>query len=208
MITTVSIVTDPGVTQSLLLFLLLLTDEMMDVRVKNEYDSFMKFSEGSITDKTTDEFIRFIADDKFRSGTFLLGGNATYLATLKKLKESFVRFYFKNLDDIRKEYTDITRVNNVYDRIGKYIIQIMRLRHVIEPEVQISKNVHPRTGHHYLAIKAYWIDDNGKKVRKFTKSIGRAENYPQGIEDKKALSDGIKLIQPVLFENYQEIYKD
>ncbi len=91
-------------------------------------------------------------------------------------------------------------------RISEYVIQLMRLRLVIQPDVKISRNKHPRTTHSYLAIKAYWISDSGKRERKFTKSVGRIENYPQKEKDPQALADGIKLIQPVLFENYQEIY--
>jgi hypothetical protein len=183
-----------------------MSEEMMNESVKTEYDNYMKFNEGSSNDKQTKEFIQFIADDKFNKETYIKGGNWTYLAALSKLKETFVKFYFKNLDDIGKEHIDTTRVNDVYNRIGQYIIQLMRLRLVIEPDVQISKNVHPRTNFQYLAIKAYWIDDNGKKVRKFTKSIGRAENYPQGIKDNQAMVDGIKLFQPVLYEEYKDTY--
>ena len=183
-------------------------EKMINETVKVEYEKYMKYNDGSPIDSKTKEFIQFIADDKFKVETVNRLNNMFYLGKLDALKEEFVKFYFKNLENLRKENLYITKVNDVYNRIGQYILQLMRLRLVIEPEVQISKNVHPRTEIHYLAIKAYWIDDNGRKVRKFTKSLGRAENYPQGIEDKKALTDGIKLIQPVLFENYKEIYKD
>jgi hypothetical protein len=206
--TTSIILAGAGVIKSFYFFFFFMTEEMMNVAVKAEYDKYMKLNEGSGKDKRTQEFIQFIADDKFNEETYKRADNWTYLAALSKLKETFVKFYFKNLDDLKTELIDMKGVNDVYNRIGQYIIQLMRLRKVIEPEVQISKNVHPRTDINYLAIKAYWIDDNGKKVRKFTKSLGRAENYPQGIEDKQALTDGIKLIQPVLFENYKELYTE
>jgi hypothetical protein len=183
-------------------------EKTMNATVKAEYDKYLKLNEGSLFDKNTNEFIQSISDDRFKEDTYKKSNNWIYLDTLKKLKEEFVKFYFKSLEEIRKEYSDISRANHVHNRIGQYIIQLMRLRLVIEPDVQISKNVHPRTGLHYLAIKAYWIDDYGRKVRKFTKSLGRAENYPQGIVDEKALYDGINLIQPVLFENYKELYPD
>lgn len=206
--TTSIILAGAGIIKSFYFFFLFMTQEMMNEAVKAEYDKYMKLNAGSASDKRTNEFIQFIADDKFDLETYKKADNWSYLSALSKLKETFVKFYFKNLADLNKDQIDMMRVNDVYNRIGQYIIQLMRLRCVIEPEVQISKNVHPRTGIKYLAIKAYWIDDNGKKVRKFTKSIGRAENYSQGIEDKQALTDGIKLVQPVLFENYQELYKE
>lgn len=202
------IITGVGIIKSFFFFFLYMTEEMMNETVKLEYDEYMKYNTGSDTDSRTKEFIQFIADDKFKIETFNKSVNWSYLSTLKKLKEDFVKFYFKSLENITKENFDMTQANHVYNRIGSYIIQLMRLRLVIEPEVQISKNVHPRTEIHYLAIKAYWIDDNGKKVRKFTKSLGRAENYPAGTEDKHALTDGIKLIQPVLYEHYKELYNE
>jgi hypothetical protein len=154
------------------------------------------------------EIIRFIAEDKFGEEVYKNSLNWAYLSNLKTLKETFVKFYFRKLRDLENLNPGLEGVSDIDEMISKYIIQLMRLRLVIDPEVHISKNVHPRTNHHYLAIKAYWIDDNGKKVRKFTKSVGRAESYPGGIEDKQALADGIKLIQPVLFKNYQKIYND
>lgn len=206
--TTSIILAGTGIIKSFFFFFLFMNEEMTNEAVKAEYDKYMKLNEGSGNDKRTKEFVQFIADDKFGEETYKKVDNWTYLATLSKLKETFVKFYFKSLADLNNDHIDMMRVNDVYNRIGQYIIQLMRLRLVIEPEVQISNNVHPRTDINYLAIKAYWIDDNGKKVRKFTKSLGRVENYPQGIEDKQALIDGLKLIQSVLFENYQELYKD
>ena len=167
----------------------------------------MKLREGKPTSHRTKEIIQFIADDKFDEKLYKDSLNWTYLSTLKDLKEEFVTFYFMKLKDLESGELDIDSVADLDSRISEYVIQLMRLRLVIQPDVKISKNVHPRTGHSYLAIKAYWIDDSGKKVRKFTKSIGRSENY-QGIKDQQALADGIQLVQPVLFENYQELYKD
>lgn len=195
-----------GVIHGLLLLLFQPTEETMNETVQKEYDGFMKLREGKTTSHRTKEIIQFIADDKFNEELYKDSHNWTYLSTLKNLKEEFVIFYFMKLKDLENGNLDIDSIADLDARISEYVIQLMRLRLVIQPDVKISKNVHPRTGHRYLAIKAYWIDDSGKKVRKFTKSIGRSENY-QGIKDQQALADGIKLVQPVLFENYNELYK-
>lgn len=206
--TTSIILAGTGVIQSLLLLLFQPTNENMNEIVTKDYENFMKLKEGSSSTLRTRELIRFIADDSFGEDIYKDSDNWTYLAELKRIKEAFVRFYFSKLKEIGSSYKDLDIIADADNRIGQFVIQLMRLRLVIQPEVQISKNVHPRTNLKYLAIKGYWIDDNGKKIRKFTKSIGRAESYTQGIEDKQALIDGIKLIQPVLFENYQELYKE
>lgn len=206
--TTSIILAGTGVIQSLLLLLFQPTEENMNETVQKEYDSFMKLQKGSSSTMNTREFIRLVSEDHFNEAVYRNSDNWTYLAILKKLKESIVNFYFTKIQDIESLNMDLEIIADVNDRIGHYILQLMKLRLVIQPEVQISMNVHPRTNIKYLAIKAYWIDDNGKKVRKFTKSIGRAENYPKGIKDDKALTDGGKLIQPVIFETYKEEYPE
>ena len=197
-----------GTIQSILLLLFQPTEENMNETVKKDYDEFMKLrGEGSNT-KRTRELIQFIADDGFEETIFMESRNWSYLSELKKLKEGFVGFYFGRLEDITKNQKDLDCVADLDNRIDDFIIQLLRMRKVIQPDVQVSSNTHARTGIKYLSIKAYWIDDSGKKVRKFTKSIGRAENYPNGIDDKQALEEGIRLIQPVLYESYKEVYKD
>ena len=196
-----------GVIHGLLLLLFQPTEETMNETVQKEYDGFMKLREGKTTSHRTKEIIQFIADDKFDEGVYKDSLNWTYLSTLKSLKEEFVTFYFMKLKDLENENLDLNSIADLDARISEYVIQLMRLRLVIQPDVKISKNVHPRTDYNYLSIKAYWIDDSGKRIRKFTKSIGRSENY-QGIKDQQALTDGIKLVQPVLYDKYQELYKN
>jgi len=196
-----------GVIHGLLLLLFQPTKEKMNEAVQREFDLFMKLREGKSTSHRTKEIIQFIADDKFDERIYKDSSNWTYLSTLKSVKEEFVSFYFKSLNELEKERHDIDYVADIDNRISEYVIQLLRMRLVIQPEVKISKNVHPRTNHPYLAAKAYWIDDSGRKVRKFTKSIGRAENYPGGRKNPQALADGIELVKPVLFENYKDIYK-
>jgi len=201
------IIAGTGIIQSLLLLLLQPTDEQMSEQAKKDYENFMKMMEGVSRTQRTKELIQFVADDKFGDSVYTNSENWSYLAELKGVKEKFVKFYFSKIKDIELNYKDLDIVADIDESLGQFAIQLMRLRLVIQPEVQISTNVHPRTNIKYLAIKAYWCDDNGKKIRKFTKSIGRADNYPKGIEDRKAMTDGVKLIQPVIFETYQEIYK-
>lgn len=195
-----------GVIHGLILLLLLQSEETMNETVQKEFDGFMKLREGK-TSHRTKEIIQFIADDKFDEEIYKDSLNWTYRYILKNLKEEFVSFYFKKLKDLENENLDIDSIADLDARISEYVIQLMRLRLVIQPDVKISRNKHPRTKHSYLAIKAYWISDSGKRERKFTKSVGRIENYPQKEKDPQALADGIKLIQPVLFENYKELYK-
>ncbi|BBE17589.1 hypothetical protein AQPE_1745 [Aquipluma nitroreducens] len=197
-----------GVVKGLLLLLGLGYDEkIMKEEIKRYYEDFMKMK-STPADNKVDELIAFVVDDNFKPGTHQRGQNWGYLFALKNLKESIVKFYFTSLEEIQKGKGEFTDVRDVYLRISEYMLQLMRLRIVIDPDYKLSRNKHPQTGITYLAIKAYWIDDEGKKVRKFTKSIGREDHYKDGIDDKKAAEDGLKLIQPVLYDYYKEIYPD
>jgi len=202
-----SIIAGIGVIHSLLLLLTIPIEENMSVEAKKEYDDLMKLKSNHSNSQRTKDLIQFVADDKFSDGVLKIH-NIIYMPILRKLKETFVKFYFKRLEEIDSKNMDLEIVADIDSKISNYLLQLMRLRLVIQPEIQISTNVHPRTEIHYLAVKAYWIDDEGKKVRKFTKSLGRAENYPGGIEDKKALKDALTLIQPVLYDTYKSLYPE
>lgn len=198
-----------GVVKGLLLFVGLGMDEKtLKEDIKRYYDEFMKMKGAPQTNGKADELIAYISNDEFIPETYKRSENWGYLATLKNLKEKIVKFYFTSLEELKNEKGDFTDVRDVHLRINEYLLQLMRLRMVIAPDSKLSKNKHPQTNHTYLAIKSYWIDDEGKKVRKFTKSIGREESYKNGIDDEQAKKDGLNLIQPFMYDHYKEIYPD
>ena len=55
-------------------------------------------------------------------------------------------------------------------------------------------------------VTHYWINDDGVKQRRFTKNIGRAEDFSKGIKDAKAMSIGTSKLRSVLLEKYRETY--
>lgn len=198
-----------GVVKGLLLLLGLGMDEKsMKEEIKRYYDEFMKMKGAPSANGKVDELIALISNDKFKPDTYQRPENWGYLATLKSLKEKIVKFYFTSIDELQKDKGEFTDVRDVYLRINSYLLQLMRLRIVINPDYKLSKNKHPQTNHTYFAIKSYWIDDEGKRVRKFTKSIGREESYKNGIDDEQTIKDGLNLIQPVMYDYYKEIYPD
>ncbi len=198
-----------GVVKGLLILLGLGIDEKtMKEEIKRYYDDFMKMKGTPTKNDEVDKLIAFISDDKFEPGTYQRSENWGYLATLKSLKEKIVKFYFTSLEELQKGKDGFTDVRDVHLRINGFLLQLMRLRMVINPDYKLSKNKHPQTDHTYLAVKAYWIDDEGKKERKFTKSVGREDSYKEGIKDKQAEKDGLNLIQPVLYDYYKDIYPD
>jgi hypothetical protein len=100
-------------------------------------------------------------------------------------------------------------VSEIHNGIIGYVVQIMRLRAIIEPHIQIGKNTHPRTKITYLAMKAYWPDDNGNSIRKFTRNIGREDEIiNNGKISNEALENAKKHIEQLMWNEYREKYKN
>ena len=88
----------------------------------------------------------------------------------------------------------------------EYLIQIARLRMVVDPEIQLSKNIHKKTGIQYMKVKGFWLNDVGVKERKYFKSLGRFDQYPNGTEDESAILDGRKKIREDIYAEYLKLY--
>ena len=149
------------------------------------------------------DMMKFIFNDNFKQETYLDQNNITYLYELKILKDTFSEYYFKSLDEIKGNHRFVC---DVHSRIGRLGLQLMRLRSIIEPQFNISINPHNQTKIDYLVVKSYWLNDEGKKVRKFTKSIGRLDEIKDGRTSKEASELGRVKIQEVMFGHYKEIY--
>jgi hypothetical protein len=205
-----------GIVKGILLLLGLGMDEKsLGAEIKRYYDELMKMKGAPQTNGKVDELIALIIDDKFDDpkkpktfNVFQRPENWGYLATLKNLKEKIVKFYFTSLEELKNENGKFTDVRDVQLRISDYLLQLMRLRMVIKPDYKVSRNKHPQTDHTYYAVKAYWIDDEGKKVRQFARSMGREETYKGGIKGEQAQLEGLNVIQPVMYDYYKNIYPD
>jgi len=196
------------VIKGLLLLLPTINEESMNTDMKKIYNDFMKGKGIPENSGKADEFISFISNDEFNLNIFQRSQNWGYLAALKNLKEEIVRFYFTDLKELHKKEKSFSDVRDVFLRINQYMLQVMRLRTVINPDFKLSYNKHPQTDITYVTIKSYWFNDDGKRERRFSKSIGRLDNYTKGIEDENAIKDGLDLIQPIMWDYYKEIYPD
>lgn len=192
-----------AVTKSLLLLLLdpsiIKTDEM-----KTKIDAILE-ENGPVNDNLeVRSMLTWILDDKFEGSTYTNKEVSSLLTEIEILKKQMIKFYLTNLSEI--EDSSIVKSCDVHTKIAQYTLQLMRLRMVIEPEVQLSINRHPQTNIVYIASKGFWINDDGVKQRRFTKNIGRAEDFSKGIKDTKAMSIGTSKLRSVLLEKYRETY--
>lgn len=196
------------INKSLLLLLplayeLVVTDEFINKRI-DEYTNLIKNNKFSTEHKA---FITWVINDNFDEYTAKRKKKINHFALLEKIKEEILDLY---TNELNKETHDsqLKITGDIYIKLEKYIIKLMRMREVIQPEIQISRNVHPVTNIPYLAAKAFWIEDTGEKKRRFTKSLGREDEYALGSKDPKVKETAISKIQEVMFQSFKEAYPE
>jgi hypothetical protein len=123
------------------------------------------------------------------------------------LKTSYINFYRIYLDEISKTDEKLNQVADLVAKNDEYILQIARFRMIVDPQIQLSQNIHKQTKILYMKVKGYWLNDEGVKERKFFKSLGRFDLYPNGVKDENAIIDGRKKIREAMLVEYSNIYK-
>jgi hypothetical protein len=125
-------------------------------------------------------FEEWLTNDGFKPETLKDGSKKALLIELEQLKNKFR----SDLNDANHnkdiDGNPITPLKTT-ELIAAAMVQIDKLRLVIEHDISFSKNPHKLTGVTYIVARSYWIDDKGKKFRKFAKNIG---------SDEKVLENG------------------
>lgn len=201
------------VVKSLLLLILKPEDLFTDEYVKKQIDNFMSTHHDVKNIDEVQKFVTLVYNDKFTPDTLNRIENQHFLINLSTLKDRILKFYFDQLNQITDP--SIKMVCDVQTTLDKFFLQLVRLRMVIQPEIQISQNIHPVSKISYIAVKSFWIDDNGEKRRDFTKSLGPLEDYGYKeydkkivSEDSKVIEESLKRIQEVIYARYKEYYPE
>lgn len=200
---------------ALLLLLLLVGPASSDV-IESQVNEYMNKFKGKLkNNKEVREMLTWILDDKFKKETYTMINKVrntdVYMDELGKLKNEMITFYFSNLRELLAENSKITMSCDIHSTMGIYVLQLMRLRMVIEPEINLLTNPHVTniaTGEKtlYLTGKAYWMGDDGKKVRKFTKSLGLLSDYQGNRNSSKAKEEAVRRLQPMIWDEYRVTY--
>ena len=99
------------------------------------------------------------------------------------------KFVFNELDRVKAKFREVMSTETTLeDKNGKKLsfisimkfidamkIQINKLRLIIDHEYSYGDNTHKPTNTKYVVARTYWIDNKGKKYRKFTKTMGPAD---------------------------------
>lgn len=197
-----------GILHSLLLLLLKPEDLLTDEYVEEKVAEYVKDYKNLKYNKDIKNFVRLVFNDKFSYETLFRPENQPLIVRLDKLRQEILDFYFSTIEELFGKGSGYERVCEIDLKLGSFILQLLRLRMVIQPQYGLSVGKHPKTDIEYMSVKSYWRNDDNTVTRKFTKSMGLASNYPEGIKDPKANEDGLKLVQEVMLNEYLQTYPE
>lgn len=176
--------------------------EMIEKAIEENMNKFKNVRNPNIVRN----ILRWLEDDNFSELVLKDIHGFEYTIELDILKKEYINFLEIHLKSIYNVTNNFEQVADLLVRNEEYQLQVARLRMVIDPEIQLSKNIHKKTGIQYLKVKGFWLNDIGFKERKYFKSLGRLDKYPDGIEDASAILEGRRKIREDIFAEYSKLY--
>jgi hypothetical protein len=166
------------------------------------YFFFLGFAE----DPIKGQFEEWLQNDGFKPQTIKDGSKKFLLTELETLKEKFRNSLIDSNHIMDEKGNPMTPLKTT-ELIAAAMNQIAKLRLVIQHDLSIVKNLHKPTGVNYVVARAYWIDDRGKKFRKFAKNIGSDEKVMEkGKIPTWRLDEVEKEIDRMMLNQYREEY--
>jgi len=152
------------------------------------------------------QFEDWLNNDGFNPQTLKDGSKKFLLTELQTLKDKF-RKDLLDANKIMDENGNPMTPLRTTELIAAAMVQIDKLRLVIQHDLSIVKNLHKPTGVNYIVARAYWINASGKKYRKFAKNIGSDEKVmEQGKIPTWRLEQVENEINQMMINQYREEY--
>lgn len=175
---------------------------------KIDWSRFLKKEHREIYDQLNDkaqvnEFLAMVSEDGFNEMTLGESKLTQFMEDLAVLKEQITNFFFTTTAEKSKDYQLFP---DAYVKISKDMVQLMRLRLIIQPDYQFAYSTHSVSGIKYLTVRGFWVDESGKRERKFVKSLGRFDDYKDGKKDPEAHNAAKIKLREVMLEEYKEKY--
>jgi len=149
-----------------------------------------------------------IFNDEFKPEVYLKDRNAEYLRLLKNLKVKVANFYVDKITSNSIKAGNSKLFCQAQDEFELLYIQLLKFRLVVSPVVQIATNTHNETKIKYYFAKGFWINEEGKRERKFIRSVGRVDTFKGGKNDLGLKEEAAKKIQEAAFEAYKKEYNN
>jgi hypothetical protein len=159
----------------------------------------------------------WLKDDKFKKDHSKDPSKKHLIAELDRLKKKYWEDWngeYKIIDGVRKLIHPMTEdrareltpgeIKIAFDSLE---LQINRVRHMIEHEYSVIRNLHKPSGVRYVVVRSYWFDRNGNKIKKFNKNLGAEDKITvNGVIPESLLSQGKKEIDEMMWEYYKNEY--
>ena len=136
------------------------------------------FSDGSIhsllllimklTDEDTDKFLN---EDNFKEGVENDGRKKFLLNELEKVK-NHIRTNIAVKEPLMDDFGNFLSPMEIHRLVESYRLKINKLRLMINYELMLAHNTYLRSNIVYVAARGLWLDNSGKKFKKFSKNIG------------------------------------
>lgn len=161
---------------------------------------------GFAKDPLKGPFEEWLLNDGFKPQTLNDGSKKALLMELEQLKNKF-RNDLNDANHIKDDSGKPITPLKTTELIAAAMVQIDKLRLVIQHDLSIVKNLHKPSGVNYVVARAYWIDERGKKFRKFAKNIGSDEKVMEkGKIPTWRLDEVEKEIDRMMLNQYREEY--
>jgi hypothetical protein len=98
--------------------------------------------------------------------------------------------------------------------IDKRLLQIAKIRMVIIPEFLVNTTTHSVSNHEYAVLRALWLDNDFRKIKKFSISLGNTETLEmadiiRNRSDKKSIeSPELIIAKDSLTKKLLDLYRE
>jgi hypothetical protein len=154
-----------------------------------------------------EDFEEWLSNDGFTYTPEKYGDKKFLFTELEKLKSEF-RVLINKKEPIVDEKGQSVPAITIFNWIQLKKIQIEKVRLMIDHEISYGTNLHIPTGVRYVVFRAYWINNQGKKFRKFAKNIGAEDKVLVNGKVPDFKRDEVeKEIDRMMWEEYKSEYK-
>lgn len=108
----------------------------------------------------------------------------------KKMAQEHDALILSLIEIIQNDYRDLCSISGAKDYIeinsfiDQKLLQIAKIRMVIIPEFLINTTIHSVSNYKYAVLRALWLDNDFRKIKKFSISLGNIESLEMDVITK------------------------
>ena len=150
----------------------------------------------------SDDFEKWLNVDHFTGYPEKDSSKKYLFYELNRLKDRF-RTDMKDSGSIQNENGGNLSPTEIYNQVQGHKNRINKVRLIIQNEFSILNNLHKPSGVKYIVARAYWLDNSGKRFRKFSKNIGPEDRVKvNGKISESMLGSVAKDLEDMMWKEY------